>query len=730
MNLNCTIQLLRYNDDSLSSNNVKIASPVLPNNIDVSNTTKKSTRITKKNTFKDKSVIGDFDDQSGNIKKKKCMTNKPQSSKNNSKKSVTTQKDTKKTKSQKCASKKLTKNNSTNSDNSKVPHSTITINCYKDCGSTNFMLNSLKTKKKTSKSITSIKKKSILNNVNKEDTLDLIEKIDKFAPSKTSKNKSSKSSPCIKIKNVHKNDKSNKSDDLIFSRKRGRSTLKKVQSQKTDINIYNNDINSQKNKNWSIVLDSLNNTREPQLSKNVDDNTVMLRSNNEPPKIKKKWSDEWSGNKLLNLLKPNNDFKSDKKIHTKNCSKLIKKGVKNRKPKNANHKKLKTKMLEKLNTNIDDSLVTNDSNTCNTAETIDKSTTHITETQSHDSILITNSIPVEQEIIDNNTTELIDIQIHSNDPCNTATTSSSEVTTVPCTEIPKSVFSYENDQPNHLRTFEPISNSSNLSIPVMNSECPGISYGISILSEAISRQCNELANKNNEIKPEHNINEKKYSPKKTKISPRLQVPSTVVSPQKIRKDMSEKLVIYASELCEIKKELQSHMEHEILILSKRFNIPIDSLKKTVEEEPLSVFKNQYFRSISRHMVKISPIINNIKTKSNLNINYISRNLNVEYKLEPMREGAAYEKTNLKDLMEELTKTMPSWNLSIVSNPLRYVISHMSIDTYGIPTANKSIVLDKYFRASVYINQCLKYTYCKQYSTATEIINLIKELNSL
>jgi len=81
-------------------------------------------------------------------------------------------------------------------------------------------------------------------------------------------------------------------------------------------------------------------------------------------------------------------------------------------------------------------------------------------------------------------------------------------------------------------------------------------------------------------------------------------------------------------------------------------------------------------------------------------------------------------------MLELSKTMPSWSLSIVTNPPRYVISHMSIGTYGVPIANKCIVLDKMFRASVYINQSLEHKLSKRYTTATEIVNLIKELNSI
>jgi len=769
MNLNCSIQLFRYNDDSLSSNNVTSAS-VHPNNIDISNTIKRSTRIIRKRTIHDKSILKDNDDQSVNIKKKKRITKKSLPSKNDSEKSSILPKDTKKLKNPKLFSIKSSKNNSINSDNSKMPNATTSENFYKDGESTNSVHSSLKTlKNKTFKSIssnkkksvinrinkidmsnvfkrsndltiskspkkkskctTSIKDKSVVNNVDKDDILKKIEQIDNIS-SKMLNNKTSKSSAYIKTKIENKHDTSPKNDDLICSQKRGRITFKKVQTEKNDISVYSNDINSQKNNSWSVVLNKLNNVQEPQIYQKIDDNTMMLRSNSKPPKIKKKWSDEWSGNKVSNLLKSNNnDFISGQKIEVNKC-KSIKKVVKNHKPKNGNHKKLKTKILEQLNAISDCSILTNDSNICDTVESINESTS-IPETQNHNSVLITNSIPSSEQIInDNNIAEPINIEIGSNNSCTIGTANSSEVVTTPFTDKSENVLSSDNYQPSNFKSSESINDSNYLSVPIMNSECPEISYGISILSEAISRQCNELANKNNEIKSlEHDINEQK-SPKNTNINLRLQVPSAVVSPQKICEDMSKKVI--KSELHEqsFEKELQSYTENEILILSKRFNIPINSLKKITVEEPLSVFEKQYIESINSSMLKITPITTNIKSRPSSNANYISTTLDVKYNIETIKDNAVYEKTNLKDLMEELTKTMPSWSLNIVSNPPRYIISHISVNTYGIPIVNKSIVLDEYFRASVYINQCLKYTYCKPYSTAIEIVNLIKELHSL
>lgn len=63
-------------------------------------------------------------------------------------------------------------------------------------------------------------------------------------------------------------------------------------------------------------------------------------------------------------------------------------------------------------------------------------------------------------------------------------------------------------------------------------------------------------------------------------------------------------------------------------------------------------------------------------------------------INPIRRNLDYEENILKDLMEELSKTMPSWGLCIVPDPSRYVIYHVSIDMYGTPTTNKAVVLDK------------------------------------
>lgn len=172
-------------------------------------------------------------------------------------------------------------------------------------------------------------------------------------------------------------------------------------------------------------------------------------------------------------------------------------------------------------------------------------------------------------------------------------------------------------------------------------------------------------------------------------------------------------------------------ERQIYLLSKRFHISLQTLRNIVIKEPLSVFREKYSKSVTPSMLTVSPIVRMIDEKVLTGDgNNEKDNSNIVYKVEPIRFSEVYEKTNLKDCISELSNAMPSWSLSVVPNPSRYVIYQISINTYGIPIVNKSIVLDRYFRASVYIKQCLQFKYCKRYHTATEIINLIKELNAI
>lgn len=603
---------------------------------------------------------------------------------------------------------------------------------YNKLEKSNNLITSKSPKNKTTKSIAITKKKSISNSTNKNETpSNDSEKKNDLITSKTQKNGTSKSITTLKkmlvTNDVNKNNKSGifeETEDIVVTRKRGRSSLKKIQLQNYAIN-YNDMVIDLEHTKKSTVLSS------PGLMIDPVDNTIMLRSN-KPPKIKKKWSDKWCGNKSSKYNA--DDHLSTSKIATNGPDNLNKKPLRIQKPKNSNHKKLKTKILEKLNTNINDSVSINVSHTCdsvtnsllsidipNTNDIADQAKTNILGIQNH-STLIINSDPFTKSTVTADETITESVKINNNEPYNIETISSSEVNTLPTTsaEMSNALFIGNGS---HI-TFEPVNDSSYLSVP--ESE---ISYGISILSEAISRQCNETINNSTTTNSsKQDIYEMKFSQKKTNSNSQPLLPNTIIQPHK-NKTMLKEMVKYSSEFCNQSNEteLQSHIDHELCLLSKRFNIPVDVLKKTVIDEPLSIFQQNYSASVTPSMIRVTPIVNDIEAKSK---DHITGNLNVEYKLDPIRESAAYEQTNLKDLMTELSKTMPSWSLSIVTNPPRYVISHMSINKYGVPIANKSIVLDNCFRASVYINQCLEHKYCKLCSTATEIINLIKNLNSI
>lgn len=162
-------------------------------------------------------------------------------------------------------------------------------------------------------------------------------------------------------------------------------------------------------------------------------------------------------------------------------------------------------------------------------------------------------------------------------------------------------------------------------------------------------------------------------------------------------------------------------DRQVLLLSKRFNIPVKTLKHKIIKESLPIFRKNFSEMVTPSMLTVSPIVK---------VNFEQDNFIADYKIEHIRHSAAYEKNNLKNLMDELSKTMPSWCLAITLQPRRFVIACMSIGPFGVPTLNKSIVLDKHFRALVYINNCLEYKYCKFYQSASEIIILIKDLNNL
>jgi hypothetical protein len=600
-------------------------------------------------------------------------------------------------------------------------------------------------------------------NHNKNNESNVLEFSNKIVPQKTSKIKSS-TKPIVDMKKkpiINKNNPPYKlegNNDLIISRHFGHPFKRKISE--SDIDLLKGDCYLNRSKKLSVVLENikyfpnivsseksgddtmmlknnnqLNQSRKlsvvhenipqcpkPDFSEKSDD-TVMSGNDNKPPKIKNKWCDEWSGNKLLshNMLKSNNNVSMDDSKQNFNNSATLSDNVL-KTQKNIIRKNVKVKRKKKLNINIKNPDLIG---SLNTDIDLNNSITNIPETEHHENISITNNITSTKPIglRNDNISETVGVKSKNNMPYTAETESSSEIT-IPT--VSNSVLSNDNDQHSHLN----VDDSNYISNPMISSE---INYGMAILSEAISRQCRESTNSGIKRKsPEPDLNEMESPLKKTNDISRSLVPSAKISPQIFQKCMSKKVIKHSSELYEqsVEAKLESRVEREIFLLSKRFNISIDTLKKTVLDEPLSVFHKNYSESVPPSMVTITPIVKDVETKSRFNANYFCENLDVDYKVEPIREGAAYEKNNLKELMSELSKTMPSWSLSIVTNPLRYVISHMIIDIYGIPIANKCIVLDKNFRASVYINQCLEHTYCKHYTTATEIVNLIKELNSI
>ncbi|KAE9532091.1 hypothetical protein AGLY_010293 [Aphis glycines] len=593
-------------------------------------------------------------------------------------------------------------------------------------------------KNKTPKSNTDNKKKSSTNNINDVDKLhelqvNKVQFSDHFVTPEVLKAKTSKSIVSNKkkpvVNTINKNGTTfdhETSNKIEIPRKRARTSLKKEKCQKPNFeNKFNNEDNLEQTSNSGKICKELDTDEELNLSQNFEDDTLMLRSTDNPPKIKKKWSDEWSGGKLVkSISKSNNEELSNDSTLDVNNYKTVKRISKTQKSKNSNSKKVKTKMLDQLNPEDSHLAYTSITNSDNT----NRSSLNIPVVQ-NDGISITFNIPLDQSIpgVCNDAV--------SNHVCNTLSsgTLSNNVSFIPTT-VTENSFSNKNVQQSHLSTLEPMSDSDYLSVSTISPENPEMSYGMAILSEAISRQCRESANQQLKKKsPEPDTIDIQSCTKKANNTSKPQVPSAMVSPQRVVKNMSKKELKYSPELClqSVENELESHSEYEIQLLSKRFNIPISSLRRTVVDEPLSVFRKKYSKSVTPSMVTISPIVKDADSKSGLNLyNYVSGNIDVEYKLEPIREGAAYETNNLKDLMLELSKTMPSWSLSIVTNPPRYVISQMSIGKFGVPSANKCIVLDRTFRASVYINQSLEHKLCKRYTTATEIVNLIKELNSI
>lgn len=158
----------------------------------------------------------------------------------------------------------------------------------------------------------------------------------------------------------------------------------------------------------------------------------------------------------------------------------------------------------------------------------------------------------------------------------------------------------------------------------------------------------------------------------------------------------------------------------VSFLSDYYNIPFEVLKEITITNPLSLLNEKYLESISPTMVRVSPISEDFDKFPLGNLNYYNSE----------RFNKELDSKNLVNCMKEISKIWPSWSLSIVRDPSKYIIYHMKINMYGIPEADKCIVLDMKFNGFVTINMCLKHKYNKQYKTTIELARLINELNDL
>lgn len=926
-NIDCSVKLKRFDEeyDALE----KVVSR-FSENPGGTNEVTRSGRLSRKRVFHDNLII-DESNQLNTIKKRKVTSKKDQKYKSELENPSSLQEGTKKTKGR------------------------ISI----DTKSINYLSNSFDAKPSSSKYT--------------DDKLIISEK----SSTKNPKTKISLKS-ISSIKNVPKEIKVNEetyklpeaNQNVAFFRKRGRQYSKTANLLKPDfVNPDDDRFNIHEEETCLVVVDKIPMAHNTKVAEKYNDGAISFKRNNKPPKIKKKWSEEWSEDKSsvdVPLL-TNDDSSSISKLNYNNCTKVMKKLVKNHKPRVFGYKKVTAKMEEELNIKSNDLLSTSISEK-NTSDAINVSTTKVPCLQSHINTLV-NNISSKDTII-----EAINDEIKIKDPFNVNIKNPDNNTPIVenSTEI-----SNENNQSLHLQKLESTSDSCNLPVAITDYEISKISFGIDILTEAISRQSKKtlenskaysleqninkikskkkIASKVNKTKStvkdstEINVNNTKYtindstkinetkstsdfiernetkstlkdsteikktksqkglkeinkknststcltkldklkspsqnlkqvtkmksSPKtsmeinktksisnssmetvktnststsstkfnklkssspnsteeikikltptnsskvnKTKFAPKdsikinkiksisenltkinkiKNIPKNVTEVNQIKfienKKPSKKSINLnkikstprdSTEVNEIKCDpknmnstvpsnvssdivtlnhvkkstlpnivinntsesskpsveikMQSRFEEQLKLIKKRFNFDTKMIEDNVLEQSLAVLHREYSSSITPSMLMISPIILPKNCNSNLNANFVnnsqkSQNSKHLYTIELLRESKAYEQTNLMDLMAELVKTMPAWNVHIVSNPSKYVITHMAIDEYNVPFANKVIVLDKNFRASVYINGCLDFKYCKPYTTATEIINLIKDLNVL
>lgn len=120
--------------------------------------------------------------------------------------------------------------------------------------------------------------------------------------------------------------------------------------------------------------------------------------------------------------------------------------------------------------------------------------------------------------------------------------------------------------------------------------------------------------------------------------------------------------------------LQSQLEsHECVIrfLSKCFGIPMKTIKNVIINEFYSVFHGKYTNErVTSNTKTVWPTVvtnNDVDARPERSVKVANKTFKKNTIKPIRRKNPDCEKNILQDAMEELSKTMPSWNLSIDRN---------------------------------------------------------------
>ncbi|XP_050528376.1 probable serine/threonine-protein kinase DDB_G0282963 [Daktulosphaira vitifoliae] len=564
----------------------------------------------------------------------------------------------------------------------------------------------------------------------------------KFASNRPSERLISQSIPkALSANNSTKGSKTFKS--LLSKNKRSNTKNSGVLSCELSSTTFENQIDNDK-------LQKLNETKVPHKA----DFIKTRHDGHKSSKLKKNWSETWAEKSLpidecLSNNKKSDSFRMLTRNRNKSSSSIPYKDIKIKKQENIENtdtgiqknltKILKTDIFAENQTNTDSDITTIQSSVSNSTKPISSvnNESEISECYISNSILLQN----ESDNETNNTLSTEQLNIN-----NSYTAQIPEDLLFDDSIIPVSTETPDSELCDILKE-NPI--TCNQYIKPLN-ETSGENLS-DVRNELIKDQKNTKPDIENKFLHNNNNQRKKFikTCKPVKLKTKTKKKSRSLDPelssdlisQKIKRAISNSVVPNNSMTCKSTIESISNniikqnetenllVEHDVQSIVDRYDIPYDTVKQVVVDDPILIFREQYSKEITPEMITVTPIVLDFKTNINSSSDCVD-SIKVDYKVQPFRQRKAYEKDNLKDLMTELTKTMPSWSLSIVSNPARFVISKMSINNYGVPNANKSIVLDRNFRGSVYINQSLDYKYSKQYTTAKEIVDLIIQIDCL